>query len=152
MRTSPVPSILVEQGICNQKGGPDFFASESAEVRRAKNWCAACPVRFECMQWAVQGPETYGVWGGADQWELRIACAVTPSGDPVKRSRRAKCPFCRSAKNVTEVRELRTRASQASCSDCGLVWRRARSFVKKARATSASLEQVSSAPDEDEVA
>jgi WhiB family redox-sensing transcriptional regulator len=135
MKFSPVPPVLVEQGICNQKGGPDFFSSDPCEVRRAKNMCAPCPVRFQCIQYATrpESPETYGVWGGADQWELRIACAVDPSGDPVKRARRAKCPFCRSAKNVTEVREIRTRASQAHCSECGLTWRRARSFVKKER-------------------
>jgi hypothetical protein len=145
MKFSPVPSILVEQGICNQKkGGPDFFSAEPLEVRRAKNWCAACPVRFECIQYATRAdaPETYGVWGGADQWELRIACAVDPSGSPVKRSRPAKCPYCRSAKNVTEVRELRSRASQAHCSDCGLTWRRARSYVKKDRSLVAQVEDL----------
>lgn len=138
MKSSPVPSVLIEQGICSsRKGGPDFFSSDPEEVRRAKNWCAACPVRFECIQYATrpEAPETYGVWGGADQWELRIACAVDPQGEPVKKARRAKCPFCRSAKHVTEVRELRSRASQAHCSGCGLSWRRARSYVKKERAS-----------------
>lgn len=145
MKYSPVPPVLVQQGICNQKeGGPDFFDADPLVVRQAKNLCSACPVRFQCIQFAVrpEAPETYGVWGGADQWELRIACAVDPNGDPVKRSRPAKCPYCRAAKNVTEVRELRSRASQAHCSDCGLTWRRARSFVKKDRVLHAQLADV----------
>lgn len=137
MKSSPVPSILVQKGICNKKDGPDFFDADPLVVRQAKNMCSACPVRFQCIEFAVRpdAPETYGVWGGADQWELRIACAVDPNGDPVKRARPAKCPYCRSAKNVTEVRELRSRASQAHCSTCGLTWRRARSYVKKERAS-----------------
>lgn len=88
-----------------------------------------------CIEWAVSVPEVYGVWGGADQWEIRIACSVDSKGDPVRRARPAKCPYCRSAKNVTEVRNIATRASQATCATCGLQWRRARSFVKKERVT-----------------
>lgn len=144
MKHSPVPSDLVEKGICRRKDGPDFFSSDPLEVRRAKNLCLSggtdgsqCPVRFTCIKFALRtdgsGPETYGVWGGADQWELRIACAVEPAGSPVKKARPAKCPYCRSAKNVVEVRDLQSRASEATCSGCGLTWQRARSYVKKAR-------------------
>lgn len=139
MKKPPVPAVIVAEGICRKPGAPDFFSPLPEDVQKAKNICALCPVRFACLQYAVSGePETYGVWGGADQWELRIACAMTPHGEPVKRARIAKCPFCRSTKYVTEVRELTGRGSQAHCTRCGLTWRRARSFVKKKRASRAA--------------
>lgn len=144
MKISPVPSVLVENAICRREDGPDFFSSDPLEVRRAKNLCLSgntngtpCPVRFTCMQFALRadggGPETYGVWGGADQWEIRIAAAVEPLGSPVRKARPAKCPYCRSAKNVSEIRDAHNRASQATCVGCGLSWHRARSYVKKVR-------------------
>lgn len=134
MKNSPVPSSVLTQGICSDPDGPDFFSPLAEDVRRAKNLCALCPVRFECLQYALSVPETYGVWGGADQWEIRTACAVAPHGEPAKKARPAKCPYCRSTRQVTEVRDVTSRASRAHCTGCGLSWKRARSFVKKKRA------------------
>lgn len=31
---------------------------------RAKQFCAACPVVEECLRWALETREPYGVWGG----------------------------------------------------------------------------------------
>jgi hypothetical protein len=92
-------------------------------------------------QWALKAPEIHGVWGGADQHQIRIACAVDLHGNPVKSTRPAKCPFCRSTRNVVEVREVASRASEASCSACGLVWRRAKSHIKKPRAPRTFLDE-----------
>ncbi len=33
-------------------------------VRAAKAVCAQCPVRRECLMFALAAPEHYGVWGG----------------------------------------------------------------------------------------
>lgn len=49
-----------------------FFASEnenrgeaSARINAAKAVCkTACPVRDECLAWALATPERDGVWGG----------------------------------------------------------------------------------------
>jgi WhiB family redox-sensing transcriptional regulator len=141
MKYTPVPKILLEQGLCRDPESPDFFSSDPVEVRRAVNYCAPCPVRFECLQWALKAPEIHGVWGGADQHQIRIACAVDLHGNPVKSTRPAKCPFCRSTRNVVEVREVASRASEASCSACGLVWRRAKSHIKKPRAPRTFLDE-----------
>lgn len=147
MRNSPVPPAILAHGLCVQPGGPDFFSPLPDDVRKAKNLCALCPVRFDCLKFAVTTPETYGVWGGADQWEIRIACAVTPYGEPVKKAHPAKCPYCRSIRNVTEVREVASRASRAHCTGCGLSWKRARSFVKKERARRSRILRESGLPD-----
>ena len=44
---------------------PDLFFSEAlADVRDAKAVCARCPVRQECLDWATETKQEYGVWGG----------------------------------------------------------------------------------------
>ena len=35
----------------------------------AKAVCAQCPVQPECLQWALDTRQTYGVWGGLDTQE-----------------------------------------------------------------------------------
>lgn len=134
MRKSLVPPANLSKGLCRNPSGPDFFSQIPQDVRQAKNLCALCPVRMDCLRWALGNQEVYGVWGGADQWEMRTALALTSHGAPVKKAQRAKCPFCRSSRTVTEVLELANRASRAHCAQCGLSWRRAKSFVKRERA------------------
>lgn len=48
------------------KAGP-----AAAEIRRAKTVCAACPVRAECLAFALETHQDYGIWGGCDKDERR---------------------------------------------------------------------------------
>ena len=49
---------------------PDlFFPSSSGEVKAAKAVCAACPVRAECLEYALANAERLGVWGGTSERE-----------------------------------------------------------------------------------
>ena len=43
---------------------------EVRRVREAKAICAGCPVRRDCLAYAVTHRETFGVWGGLDEREL----------------------------------------------------------------------------------
>ena len=43
-----------------------------ARERRAKSVCATCPVRLQCLQYAVAADERYGIWGGLNQDERRL--------------------------------------------------------------------------------
>jgi WhiB family redox-sensing transcriptional regulator len=40
--------------------------------RQAKAICAACPVRMECLEYAVRIREPHGIWGGLNELERRI--------------------------------------------------------------------------------
>ena len=54
---------------------PDLFfpvgssAPALQQVRRAKAVCERCPVRFECLEWALETDQPHGVWGGLDEIE-----------------------------------------------------------------------------------
>jgi WhiB family redox-sensing transcriptional regulator len=51
--------------------GPDGERQPEREIRerKAKTVCAACPVRTECLGYAVSRPEKYGTWGGLNEDE-----------------------------------------------------------------------------------
>ncbi|MGG8407073.1 WhiB family transcriptional regulator [Streptomyces sp. 12297] len=67
-----------ERAACRNLGTDRFFhpAGERAEDRSvrdeaAKQVCALCPVRTECLRHALRVQEPYGVWGGLTQEERR---------------------------------------------------------------------------------
>ena len=51
--------------------GPDGERQPERDIRerKAKAVCAACPVRAECLTYAVSRPEKYGTWGGLNEDE-----------------------------------------------------------------------------------
>jgi WhiB family redox-sensing transcriptional regulator len=42
-----------------------------AQTREAKAVCALCPVREECLEWALETHQDVGVWGGLSEEERR---------------------------------------------------------------------------------
>jgi WhiB family transcriptional regulator, redox-sensing transcriptional regulator len=51
--------------------GPDGERQPERDIRerKARQICAACPVRAECLTYAVSRPEKYGIWGGLNEDE-----------------------------------------------------------------------------------
>ena len=51
--------------------GPDGERQPERDIRerKAKVVCASCPVRAECLGYAVSRPEKYGTWGGLNEDE-----------------------------------------------------------------------------------
>ena len=60
------------QALC--AGHPDqgaWFAEDGAAAQRAKAVCRACPVRSECLAFAVATGPYDGIWGGTTPYERR---------------------------------------------------------------------------------
>lgn len=51
--------------------GPDGERQPERDLReaRSKALCADCPVRVDCLNYALSRPEKYGVWGGLSEEE-----------------------------------------------------------------------------------
>lgn len=51
---------------------PDlFFPERGASTDEARAVCAPCPVRTECLEFALANYETHGIWGGKSERERR---------------------------------------------------------------------------------
>ena len=51
---------------------PDlFFPERGASTREAKEVCRGCVVRGQCLEFALQNGEKFGIWGGLSERERR---------------------------------------------------------------------------------
>lgn len=66
--------------VCAQADPEVFFPEVGTPGKAAKLVCLSCPVREQCLQWALDHGEWYGIWGGTTAVERR----------QVKRQRRQK--------------------------------------------------------------
>ena len=58
---------------------PDLFFPESRDVRaerQAKKICAGCPVVQDCLEYAIEAGEEFGVWGGTTELERRHMMSI----------------------------------------------------------------------------
>lgn len=93
-----------------------FFSDNPTDIAAAKSICSVCPVRSQCLRYALERPQLDGVWGGATRVEraemrrtrrvtVRTAKACGPmegTSAGYKRHHRAKerpCEACRDAYN-----------------------------------------------------
>lgn len=58
-----------ERAVC-RSGDVDpalFFPDRGEDQRQVKAICAACPVREECLEYALVNVERHGIWGGMSE-------------------------------------------------------------------------------------
>ncbi|MFE1452957.1 WhiB family transcriptional regulator [Streptomyces olivaceoviridis] len=67
----------VDQGLCRAQ--PDRMFAEGAAQNEAKAVCAACPVRLDCLAYALDHREEYGVWGAMTERERRALLRRRPA-------------------------------------------------------------------------
>jgi WhiB family redox-sensing transcriptional regulator len=66
-------SALAWQGdaLCAQTDPEAFFPEKGGSTRDAKRICASCDVRAQCLEYALQNDERFGIWGGLSERERR---------------------------------------------------------------------------------
>ena len=60
-----------EEANCKGADADLFFPERGASTRKAKAICRACTVQDECLEYAVQNSEKFGIWGGLSERERR---------------------------------------------------------------------------------
>jgi len=60
-----------KQGPCRDDPDRMYPGTLAAEIERAKTVCRGCPVMEQCLQWALETREPYGVWGGTSEADRR---------------------------------------------------------------------------------
>jgi hypothetical protein len=58
------PQPWIKQAACAGTDTSVFFTVSGASTEPAKAICADCPVRTECLEYALQNDSLVGVWGG----------------------------------------------------------------------------------------
>ena len=64
---------------------PEIFFPVSAhgpgqeDIAQAKAVCARCPVRKQCLQFALATHQVHGVWGGTTEEERRLQMQAQPT-------------------------------------------------------------------------
>ena len=68
----------VEHALCANAEGDKFYPDQGSPTRDAKRVCMRCPVRGEklggtgeCLEYALDHDERFGVWGGYSERERR---------------------------------------------------------------------------------
>ncbi|WP_093803948.1 WhiB family transcriptional regulator [Streptomyces sp. Wb2n-11] len=57
---------------CREVDPELFFPANCNDLaRNAKKVCGGCPVQLECLQWALDARQDFGVWGGLTERERR---------------------------------------------------------------------------------
>jgi WhiB family transcriptional regulator, redox-sensing transcriptional regulator len=65
------------RGACKHSD-PELFFPVTArgpalrQLAKAKQVCERCPVRVQCLEYALQSGQSFGVWGGASEEERRL--------------------------------------------------------------------------------
>jgi WhiB family transcriptional regulator, redox-sensing transcriptional regulator len=59
------------RGDCRYEPPATFFPSDGVGVEVAKRICAACPVREQCLEYALDNRIDHGVWGGTSERQRR---------------------------------------------------------------------------------
>jgi WhiB family transcriptional regulator, redox-sensing transcriptional regulator len=73
------PLSWQDQALCAQADPEAFFPEKGGSTAKAKRVCLSCPVRRECLEFALENREGFGIWGGLSERERR---GLKPGGAP----------------------------------------------------------------------
>jgi WhiB family redox-sensing transcriptional regulator len=107
-----------------------FFSNVAEEKYTARNLCFKCPVRWNCLKYALETKQIHGVWGGKDEGEIRRALSVSHTGQEIRRQRFPNCPYCGSRPSKLKVLVAESpeggrwkTMKLVVCEECDFTWR-----------------------------
>ena len=60
-----------ERALCAQTDPEAFYPEKGGSTRDAKKVCLVCDVRQDCLEYALENDERFGIWGGLSERERR---------------------------------------------------------------------------------
>jgi WhiB family redox-sensing transcriptional regulator len=70
-REPDVAESWQERALCAQTDPEAFFPEKGGSTKDAKRMCFSCDVRQDCLDFALDTDERFGVWGGLSERERR---------------------------------------------------------------------------------
>ena len=85
---APMDRAWQRDGLCRGNHSHLFFPPSAVERKedrerreqKAKAVCSVCPVKTECLDFALEIREPYGIWGGLTESERRQVLARRAAG------------------------------------------------------------------------
>ena len=65
------PPEWQQHALCAQTDPEAFFPEKGGSTREAKRVCMSCEVRVQCLDYALENDERFGIWGGLSERERR---------------------------------------------------------------------------------
>ena len=65
------PPEWAADALCAQTDPELFFPERGGATWEARRVCAGCPVRAECLDYALLHDERFGIWGGESERSRR---------------------------------------------------------------------------------
>ncbi len=110
-----------------------FFPEHGGPTDDAKAVCMSCPVRVECLEFALQNVEKFGIWGGISERERRRLrrergisetrprppCGTTAGYSAHKRYREDACQACKEALAVYQLHRRAENEEDEHGDGCG---------------------------------
>lgn len=130
MTPEQAQNVLAEKGRCVGEH-EIFFSDNRKDWAKAKTICRKCPVMDLCLGYALETKQVYGVWGGADQRQLREAVGLDAKEQPFSWGT-LRCPSCRTAQpaedrdieNATNAQRRGWINVRRFCRECHIEWMR----------------------------
>ncbi|MEF2977776.1 WhiB family transcriptional regulator [Subtercola sp. YIM 133946] len=69
--TDDNPLAWQSDSLCAQTDPEAFFPEKGGSTRDAKRICQTCEVKAQCLEYALQNDERFGIWGGLSERERR---------------------------------------------------------------------------------
>jgi WhiB family redox-sensing transcriptional regulator len=63
--------VWQDKALCAQVDPEIFFPEKGGSTRDPKRVCRSCEVRAECLEYALENDERFGIWGGLSERERR---------------------------------------------------------------------------------
>lgn len=66
-----LPDSWQEDAACRDADIGVFFSLDDEDQRAAQELCKTCPVQQDCLRFAIENREMYGIWGGMQESDRR---------------------------------------------------------------------------------
>ncbi|MFJ9829597.1 WhiB family transcriptional regulator [Streptomyces sp. NPDC101160] len=96
----------IENAVCRATDADDLFVDGAAQ-NEAKAICTFCPVRTECLAYALDSRIEHGIWGGMTERERRRLLRQRPTVTSWRRLLETARQELSAGNTVTPSRELR---------------------------------------------
>jgi WhiB family redox-sensing transcriptional regulator len=113
----------------NSKYVDNFFANKPSQQWQAKKICNACPVRKDCVKWALESKQNWGIWGGLTYKEIRRTLSVNWDGQEMRHKRFPLCPYCKAKTSFLITKTVNrpnggrwSTMRMVECTSCGFDW------------------------------